>query len=170
VQKIYVLKEIDDDNIIIVTEKGNKLLLNKWSLRFSPLLFEGKTFYASVSPMWVTIYFDDRDPIKWTIEQDLGQVQSEPVRKKSPGAGKTGKVYPGVDSEHWIQKVIDSGKLILLEDGSLWEVSPLDVINSMLWLPVSNMYVVESENPMYPYKLINTDDDESVEAKLIGQK
>jgi hypothetical protein len=92
------------------------------------------------------------------------------VRKKSPGAGKTGKVYPGVDSEHWIQKVIDSGKLILLEDGSLWEVSPLDVINSMLWLPVSNMYVVESENPMYPYKLINTDDDESVEAKLIGQK
>lgn len=170
VQKVLVLKEIDDDNIIIVTEKGDKLLLKKWSLRFSPLVFEGKIFNASVSPMWVTIYFDDRSPIKWSIEQHLGRVDITPRQKQSSPGSTQGKVYAGVDSDHWIQKVIDSGKIILLEDGSLWEVSPLDVITSILWLPVSNIYVVESENPLYPYKLINTDDGESVEAKYLGQK
>jgi len=170
VQKVLVLKEIDDDNIIIVTEKGDKLLLKKWSLRFSPLVFEGKIFNASVSPMWVTIYFDDRSPIKWSIEQHLGRVDITPSQKQSSPGLTQGKVYYGVDSDHWIQKVIDSGKIILLEDGSIWEVSPLDVITSILWLPVSNIYVVESENSLYPYKLINTDDGESVEAKYLGQK
>lgn len=83
-QKIYILKEIDDDNIIIVTENGDKLYLKKWSLRFSPLLFEGKYFYGHVSPMWVTIYFDDRAPIKWTVEENLGKVTPAPKSRAKP--------------------------------------------------------------------------------------
>ncbi len=73
IQKILVEKEIDDDNIIILTEKGERLLLEKWTLRFSPLVFEGKYFLAKVSPLWVTIHFDDREPIKWSIEESLGR-------------------------------------------------------------------------------------------------
>jgi hypothetical protein len=74
VEKIYVLKEIDDDHIIVVTEAGEQLLLEKMNLRFSPLLFEGKYFIAEVSPSWVTIQFDDRDSIKWSVEKSLGSV------------------------------------------------------------------------------------------------
>ncbi len=57
---------------------------------------------------------------------------------------------------HWIQKNINNGKFIQLEDGSLWEVQNGDEIYSMLWLPVSSIIVCGST-------LINTDDGEQVE-------
>jgi len=34
-----------------------------------------------------------------------------------------------------------SGKLIKLEDGSIWEVDPLDTVHTMLWLPVDGILV-----------------------------
>ena len=74
IMKIIVEKEIDDDNIIVVTAKGDKLLLEKWTLKFSPLLFEGKTFVADVSPMWVKIYIEGKGEFKWSIEKHLGTV------------------------------------------------------------------------------------------------
>ncbi|HTD66826.1 MAG TPA: hypothetical protein VK846_09895 [Candidatus Limnocylindria bacterium] len=36
-----------------------------------------------------------------------------------------GSVYVGVGDGHWIERVLDSGKLIKLEDRSLWQISPL---------------------------------------------
>jgi hypothetical protein len=72
-----------------------------------------------------------------------------------------------VDSEHWIEAVMDDGNLIKLEDGSLWKVSPTDVAESALWLPVTSVTVIDSDDPNYPYKLVNTDDNEAVEAQLI---
>jgi len=74
-----------------------------------------------------------------------------------------------VGSGHWIDDVMDDGNLVKLEDDSLWKVSPLDVVNSALWLPVSNITVIDSDDPSYPYKLINTDDDEVVNAQLLDQ-
>jgi len=71
---VLVEKEIDDDHVIIARKNGERLLLEKWSLRFSPLTFEGKTFVADVSSLWVTIYFEDRDSIKWSIKENLGRI------------------------------------------------------------------------------------------------
>ena len=34
VMKVLVAKEIDDDHIIIVTAKGDQLLLEKWTMTF----------------------------------------------------------------------------------------------------------------------------------------
>lgn len=169
IQKIYILKEIDDENIIIVTEKNEKYLLEKWSMRFSPLVFEGKTLLAKVSPMWVTIYFENRGPIKWSVEKYLGVYNdAQPdVDKQKSKSNLQG--YAGLNEKHWIKKVFDSGKLIQLEDDSLWEISPIDVINSALWLPISNVYVTESDNPYFSFKIINIDDEESVEAKFISK-
>lgn len=79
-----------------------------------------------------------------------------------------GRTYFNTGGGHWVSKNIDTGKFIKLEDGSLWEISPIDKINSMLWLPISNIMVIESKNPLYPYLLINTDDGEKVEAKLLS--
>lgn len=165
VMNILVAKEIDDDHIIVVTAKGDQLLLEKWTMKLSPLLFEGKTFLADVSSMWVKIYIEGKGEIKWSLEKNLGRVDLEQPKKHSE---QVSGAYPGVGSGHWIQTVSGGGKIITLEDSSIWEVSPIDVINSAIWLPVSNIIVVEDSGP-YPYKLINTDDGETVNAKYLGQ-
>ena len=50
---VYIEKEIDDDIIIVVTAKGDRLLLEKWTMKLSPLLFEGNIFPADISPLWI---------------------------------------------------------------------------------------------------------------------
>jgi hypothetical protein len=42
---------------------------------------------------------------------------------------------------HWVSSVLDDGTLIKLEDGSIWEVDPLDTIHSMLWLPIDRILI-----------------------------
>ena len=103
----------------------------------------------------------------------LGVQQKLGIRQN---AGQTGqaaahpKAYGGVGGGHWIRKNIDSGTCMVLEDGSLWEIYPLDKIDAMLWLPISNIMVMESSSgsPGYDYLLINTDDGEKARAKYMG--
>lgn len=71
VMNVLVAKEIDDDHIIVVTEKGEQLLLEKWTMKFSPLVFEGKTFPADVTSMWVKMFIEGKGEIKWSIEKNL---------------------------------------------------------------------------------------------------
>lgn len=51
VMKVLIEKEIDGDHIIIGSAKGDQLLLEKWTMKFSPLLFEGEIFLADGSLM-----------------------------------------------------------------------------------------------------------------------
>jgi hypothetical protein len=90
---------------------------------------------------------------------------------KEKESSSSSGIYAGVGSGHWIQKNIDSGSYIKLEDGSLWEIDALEKIDAMLWLAISNITVVESNNgsPGYDYLLINTDDGEKAHAKYISQ-
>ena len=80
--------------------------------------------------------------------------------------------YLGGSSGHWIQENIDSGSKMILEDGSIWEIDPLDKIDAMLWLPISDITIVTSDNGSsgYEYLLINTDDGEKAHAKYLGSK
>lgn len=97
-------------------------------------------------------------------------------------SSKSGSVYDGFDSPitpklnslpsrprsstsscesgHWIDSVSDDGSIVKLEDGAIWEVDSYDAIDSALWLPTSDIVVCEG-------KLINTDDNETVEATQI---
>ena len=61
---------------------------------------------------------------------------------------------------HWIDSVSDDGRIVILDDGSVWEVDSLDRIDSSLWLPMSEIVACDD-------KLINTDDDEVVDATRI---
>lgn len=56
-----------------------------------------------------------------------------------------------------------------VEDGSIWEVSSISRVDTMLWLPTDDITVVESDNPLYPYKLINNDSGDVAEARLISE-
>jgi len=62
---------------------------------------------------------------------------------------------------------MDGGKIIKLEDGSLWSVEPLDRIDSALWLSLDNITVIEGDDLKYPYKLVNTDENEVVNARKL---
>jgi len=64
------------------------------------------------------------------------------------------------ESGHWVESVMDDGSIVKLEDGTLWQVSAGDTVDSALWLPTTEIVVCDD-------KLINTEDNETVEAKQI---
>lgn len=131
IERIYVLKEMDDDHIIIVTQSGEQLLLEKWTLRFSPLSFEGKYFIAEVSPAWVTIHFEGRDPIKWSVEKSLGYITPKPSASKPPvRAPDSARPAPRARARQECYRSMirepspflgNGGEIFILDDGSVWK-------------------------------------------------
>ncbi len=63
----------------------------------------------------------------------------------------------GCVSGHWVDSVSDDGDIVKLEDGSVWEIAAVDTVDSMLWLPTTDIIACDD-------KLINTEDNETVEA------
>lgn len=82
-----------------------------------------------------------------------------------------GDTYAGVGGGHWVMENVNSGTYMILEDGSLWKIDPIDKIDAMLWLPVSEITVLKSRrgSPGYNYLLVNTDDGEQAHAKYMGR-
>tara|TARA_Y100001954_G_scaffold100286_1_gene109257 strand:- start:119 stop:673 length:555 start_codon:yes stop_codon:yes gene_type:complete len=100
------------------------------------------------------------------------KAQQKPVAVRPKGAAvPAGGIYANVGGNHWIKKNIDRGTYIVLEDGSTWKVSLVDKIDASLWLPISNIIVVRTNNglPGYDYDLINKDDGEKVNVKYMGK-
>jgi hypothetical protein len=72
---------------------------------------------------------------------------------------------PGVaradcEDGHWVQSVSSDGAIVILEDGSVWEIDSVDRVDTALWLPTTNIVACDD-------KLIDTDDNEIAEAKRI---
>ena len=100
------------------------------------------------------------------------QIGSRENATQAGGSVAGPKLYAGVGGGHWVKKNVDSGTYMVLEDGTLWAIDPFDKIDAMLWLPISNITVIESSSgsPGYDYLLINTDDDEKANAKYMGKQ
>jgi hypothetical protein len=62
--------------------------------------------------------------------------------------------------------------MLLLDDGSLWQVDSYDKLDAMLWLSISRIRVFESSDgmPGFDYLIVNTDDGEKVHAKYLGKR
>lgn len=80
------------------------------------------------------------------------QIPQLPIRARSVGSS--------CERGHWIEEVMDNGAVVELEDGSTWQVDAVDTVDSALWLPTTNIVVCDG-------KLINTEDNESLEAERI---
>lgn len=80
-----------------------------------------------------------------------------PARTKIQQQTVQGPAQSGCESGHWIQEVQGNGKILKLEDGSIWLVDDVDTVTSSIWLPISEVIVCGS-------KIINVDDDESIAA------
>lgn len=71
---------------------------------------------------------------------------------------------------HSIEDVADSGKVIVLDDDSVWGIESVDSVDSSIWLSGDDVQVVKNdENSSYPYLLINKDEKEMVHAKYMGK-
>jgi hypothetical protein len=112
----------------------------------------------------------EKDVLRAHVEGLLVKVTAS---SQSSGMGEVGRrSYAGGAGGHWIKKNVDSGTYMILEDGSLWQIDPLDKIDAMLWLPISNIRITKSTSgsPGFDYLLINTDDGEKAHAKYMGQE
>jgi len=65
----------------------------------------------------------------------------------------------GAADETFLKSKSDDGSVLILGDGSVWEVSSIDTIDSALWLPGDRIVIPDSEDC-----LINADDGEKVDA------
>jgi hypothetical protein len=86
-----------------------------------------------------------------------------------PLAKVIGKVYSNPGGGHWVKEKANGGRLIILEDGSLWEINSVDRIETMLWLPTESIFVREIEGVVGGYSLINTDSGDEVRAIYLGK-
>lgn len=98
------------------------------------------------------------------------------ILQYAQGAGKpvssAPSAYTGTSGGHWIKSKADNGGIIILEDGSMWEINSIDRIDTSLWLPISNVTVLKASSPVgdFKYTLINTDDGEKALAKYLGKQ
>jgi len=89
------------------------------------------------------------------------EARAASTRPRAPVPHGTGSRSKGCESGHWIDSVAGDGKIIKLEDGSMWEVDDVDTVTTSIWLPVSEVVVCGT-------KMINVDDDESADVTPIA--
>jgi hypothetical protein len=96
-------------------------------------------------------------------EAAVGRIYPAPVIRNTVSPRRRSAVASGstdCESGHWVESVTDDGEIVKLEDGSIWEVSAGDTVDSALWLPTTEIIVCDG-------RLINTDDNEKVDATRI---
>jgi hypothetical protein len=81
------------------------------------------------------------------------------------------RVYPNTGEKESITEN-GHGKVLILLDGSMWQVMGVDTVDSLLWLPVEDVIVIKAERPVgcYTYTIINTEEGEKVQAQYLGQR
>ena len=124
----------------------------------------GKVHFSNTVPPAAALVTDKEYEYKSSSTFPNQAAEPQQQRKYS-GRGYKAKANSGGavsscrDGE-WITWKNDDGSLVTLSDGSTWEISPYDVIDSSLWLNTDSIVVC-------PGKLINIDDRTSVDARQI---
>jgi len=126
---------------------------------------------------------DGRARIRLAMDSGVSSIEildqtGEVVWKAPPdewiagGISPVAEFYAELGGNHWVQTVLEQGRLLILEDGSRWEVEPLDQTETVLWAPTSPITVTEADSPVgdFRYLLTNTEEEKSVAAKFRGQR
>jgi hypothetical protein len=79
--------------------------------------------------------------------------------------------YPRVHEEHWLRDRQEEGRIVILEDESVWEVHPADRQATARWLRISTITVndTQKQKEEYPYLLTNTTEGERARTNYIGE-
>lgn len=138
---VYVQKTIDDQ-AIIVRQNGDAYLIEKGVGCLSLWRYEGKIVLINSPGVFLGIGSELLIP-------DLGQKcriwNSEYLDSTGtpspPGAPKRPIPKTGCTDKHWIQSKSDDGSIIILEDGTVWQVDMVDRVDSMLWLSIEDVII-----------------------------
>ena len=76
--------------------------------------------------------------------------------------------YASLNLKHWIAKLSDAGKVVVLDDGSVWEIDPAYRSRTAVWAITQEIEVTPSVNPEYPYQLANAVTSEVVNGRYKG--
>jgi hypothetical protein len=98
-------------------------------------------------------------------ERGAPAVPSEPALQTVPPS----KDYARLGTGHWVKKTMDNGVMIMLDDGSLWEVQASDASTTATWTVGTPISVGVSKGD-YPYQLIDVSTSKAIVAKWVGQR
>jgi hypothetical protein len=93
----------------------------------------------------------------------------EQLEVSKAGDTSSGGPYAGAGAEHSQETNSSDGAILVLEDGSVWDVADADQATASVWTDASAIRVSQDESGG-GYTLRNTDDNESVTASYIGDK
>lgn len=62
---------------------------------------------------------------------------------------------------------INNGKKLQLSDESIWEIAPSDIPTSAVWITPFPVKIVPSDDPDYPFLIVNINTGISVKAKKV---
>jgi hypothetical protein len=81
-----------------------------------------------------------------------------------------GDNYVGTGQKHYIEDNLD-GKILILDDSSIWLIKSIDRVDSGVWLAISDVTVTKSRNGIggFNYLIRCIDDKETVHAKYLGE-
>jgi len=155
---VYVQKTMDNQ-AIIVRKNGDAYLIEKgvgclslWRYEDKVVLINSPGIFLGVGSELLIPSLNQKCRI-WDSEY-LGSIKT-PI---SPPSAKPKKTIPKGDctEKHWIQSKSDEGSIIILENGSVWEVDAVDRVNSMLWLSTEDVIICNG-------KMINLSNGEKVD-------
>jgi hypothetical protein len=69
---------------------------------------------------------------------------------------------------HWLKEVQRGGRVIVLDDESIWEIAPSHAGDMCTWDLVSGIAITDGDDPAFPFRLRNTGVNENVDARLLG--
>lgn len=104
------------------------------------------------------------------LEEDYGDdnyYQEEiPNKPSSFTKAKTKETKKGKYA--FVEEVMMDGARLKLDDGTSWEINPTDRLDIQAWLPKERIKIERSGNLIYPQKLVNVENNESIEARLLA--
>jgi hypothetical protein len=77
--------------------------------------------------------------------------------------------YTRLREEHWLRDKRDEGRIVVLEDESMWEVHPSDRPITKHWLRISTITVKHTQKEGYPYLLSNRTEGEDARANYFRE-
>jgi hypothetical protein len=103
------------------------------------------------------------DQLSTDQQKQLAKWLSERIETNIPKSRKKEK-----DAELTLSENRLNGKILLLSDGTKWQIAPDDLDRSSLWLTPFPVRVERNDqNAAYPYKIINNYTGSSVKAKKV---
>lgn len=155
----------NDDKGIIVRPNGEAYLIEKGVGCLSFWKYEGRqalvlspgSFLGVGSEL---ILPNDGQKCRIWDSKELGQWSEGPSRGRRPGRSPAGSMAMNCIDGHSLASVSSNGQVIILLDGSIWEIDIVDAIQSMLWLPADNLLICGN-------RILNVRDGKSATATRI---